>query len=178
MLSAVIGVVGTLLGTVIGTVLGWFLNGLTLKGKLHIYPNWENRFASDFKGFIEITRNNVEIFHYKLSLDIHNDSGISQIMRKIEIVFFHDNQELLRDTPYDLTNLKDYGSRQIKEKAMPLTIPAKTIRNIFFYGSVEDTNVSRSMIKQFNKVYISYRDNKDKEHLVMLSDSFCIDSKE
>ena len=81
--SSLIGIFGVILCT----FLGWFLNKLSLKGKLEIYfINLREKFSHlSSTGFSVDSRNydEAEMYRCDLSLDINNTSGKQKIMRNV-----------------------------------------------------------------------------------------------
>ena len=86
--TAIIGVVGTLLGT----ILGWLLSVLSNKGKVSVYlSSWTETFRhKDKEGFMinSASESQAEYFEYECSLDIYNSSSDTKILRDIKIVFY------------------------------------------------------------------------------------------
>ena len=101
----------TAIFTLFGTILGWLLNNLSRRGKLCIYPTWEDSFLNGDGGGGETKARSVEEakhYTYKLVLEVYNSSADPKIMRNIQIAFFQCSKgyfslfykELFRVTPY------------------------------------------------------------------------------
>ena len=164
----IIGVIGTLLGT----VLGWLLSNLSLRGKLNIYPTWRDEFQhNDNLGGManSKSREEAKLYMYHFTLDLYNSSGEPQIMRKIEVAFFHDKEELFRDTPEDDSTGRSSGPLRFYDEVLPITIPAKTVYTVKLHGGFWDSDNRFSQIWRANKIMLTYRDCKDREQKVLIN---------
>jgi hypothetical protein len=167
MLSAIIGVCRTLAGT----ILGWFLNRLSQCGKLNIYPTWCHEFRHDdnYGGMKKSkSKEEAKYYEYHLKLDLYNSSGEPKIMRKIEVAFLHDKEELFRDTPKDDSTGHISRSIMIYNEVLPITIPAKTVDTVMMRSGFGDSDNRFSQILGTNKIMLTYRDYKDKEKKLLI----------
>ena len=165
----IIGVIGTLLGT----VLGWLLSNLSQRGKLNTYPTWQDEFQhNDNRGGMENSKSKEEakLYMYHFTLDLYNSSGEPQIMRKIEVTFFHDKDELFRDTPEDDSTGRSSGPLRFYDEVLPITIPAKTVYTVKLHGGFWDSDNRFSQIWRTNKIMLTYRDSKDREQKVLINE--------
>lgn len=161
-LAEIIGVIGTLLGT----VLGWLLSNLSRRGKLNIYSIWRDEFQhNDNLGGMSHSKNKDEAKHYMyhFTIDLYNSSGDPQIMRKIEVAFFRDKEELFRDTPKDDSTGRSSGVIRFYDEVLPITIPAKTVSTMKLHGGFWDSDERFSQIWRANKIVLTYRDSRNKE---------------
>ena len=164
----IIGVIGTLLGT----VLGWLLSNLSRRGKLNIYPTWQDGFSyNDNYGGMANSKSKEEVkrYRYYFTLDLYNSSGEPQIMRKIEVAFFHDKEELFRATPKDDSTGHSRGPLLCYDEVLPITIPARTVYTVKLHGGFGYPDNRFSQIWRTNKIMLTYRDRKDKERKVLIN---------
>ena len=161
-LPEIIGVIGTLLGT----VLGWILSNFSRRGKLNIYSTWQDEFRhNDNYGGMSRSKNKDEakLYIYHFTIDLYNSSGDPQIMRKIEVAFFRDKEELFRDTPKDDSTGRSSGVIRFYDEVLPITIPAKTVSIMKLHGGFWDSDERFSQILRANKIVLTYRDSRNKE---------------
>ena len=165
--SEIIGVIGTLLGT----ILGWVLSNLSQRGKLNVFPTWEDGFQHN-DGYGGMTnsesRGEAKLYTYHLNVDIYNSSGEPQIMRTIEVAFLRDKHVLFRDTPDDDSTRWSSGGSLFYDKVLPITIPAKTVYNIKLHGGFWDSDDRFSQIWGTNKIMLTYRDRRNKEKKILI----------
>ena len=164
----IIGVIGTLLGT----VLGWLLSNLSQRGKLNTYPMWRDEFQhnGNLGGMANSqSKEEAKLYMYHFTLDLYNSSGEPQIMRKIEITFFHNKEELFRDTPEDDSTGRSSGPLRFYDEVLPITVPAKTVYTVKLHGGFWDSDKRFSQIWRTNKIMLTYRNCKNKERKVLIN---------
>lgn len=153
----------------LGTILGWILSNLSRSGKLNIYPTWNDNLryikAKRFDGKARQADND---YLYSLELDLYNSSGDSKIMRKIEVVFFQDEEELFRDIPDDNSTGRDIGPLRLYDKVCPITVPSKTVYSIKMRGCICDKDDRYLKLWKTNRIILLYRDCRDKEKELLL----------
>ena len=174
MATEIIGLIGTLLGT----ALGWLLSNLSQRGKLNIYPTWRDEFRhNDGYGGMASSKsiNEAKLYMYYFTLDLYNSSGEPQIMRKIEVAFYNDKEELFRDTPEDDSTGRSNGPLRFYDKVLPLTIPAKTVYTLRLHGGFWDSDERFSKIWETNNIAITYRNYRNKEQKVIIKNDDFID---
>ena len=163
----IIGVIGTLLGT----VLGWLLSNLSQRGKLNIYSMWRDEFQhnDNLGGMVNSqSKEEAKLYMYHFTLNLYNSSGEPQIMRKIEITFFHDKEELFRETPEDDSTGRSSGPLRFYDEVLPITIPGKTVFTVKLHGGLLDSDKRFSRIWKTNKIMLTYRDRSNKEKNVLI----------
>ncbi len=166
-IPAVIGVIGTLLGT----VLGWVLSSLSKRGKLKVFPSWRDEFQHEdgVGGFaISKRREEAKLYSYHFSLDLYNSSGEPRIMRRIEVAFSENRKELFRDTPKDDSTGHSSGPVRFYDDILPITIPAKTVITVRLHGGFWNSEEYFSKIWSTKKVFLKYRDARDREKRVLI----------
>ena len=163
-LTAIIGVVGTLLGV----ILGWCLNVLSNKGKLIVYlSSWTESFQCfDNCAFRKnsTSQSETELLCYDCSLDVFNSSSYTKIMRNIKIVFCNGRREILCDIPQDQKTRKAGASNTV----MPQNIPPHTVVNLKLSStlSIKDNNLFE--IFNTDSIYFEYCNEKNQKRRVPL----------
>ena len=85
------------------------------------------------------------------------------------MAFFHDKEELFRDTPKDDSTGHSRGPMVYYEDVLPITIPAKTVYTLKLHGGFGNSNNHFSQIWRTNKIMLTYHNRKDKERKVMIN---------
>lgn len=170
MQSEIYSIIGTLSGTLSGTLLGWGLNNLSKRGKLHIYPKWEDEFYHiDKSGFRQASCSEDEAKYYRffLILEIQNSSAEARIMRDFEIAFYNNKTMLFKDTPIDtaLSKRKEISSHS---RTQPITISPKSIATISFRDGDQYSDVCFTQVLESNRVFLFFRDHKNKKRKVLI----------
>lgn len=151
--------------TIAGTVLGWVLNTLSSRGTLRIFvSNWEDSFQYNKAGSMvpSTTRNEVQLFSYKVSLDLYNSSGNIKIMRNIQIVFSDGKNDIKSETPKDDATRRSASHMTFYDEVGPINIPPKAVVKLVLHEGAWNQNSELDFIWQSKKVYLTYRDEKNK----------------
>lgn len=167
-----------ILGTLGGTILGWVLNSLSQKGKLHVYiSSWKESFTynKDGRMLSSTSIDQTQCYDYKISIDLYNSSGETKIMRDISIVFANNKNVLFKSTP------KDNETKQVKyriayfDEITPLNIPAKSVINLNLHDGVWNDDASTFFIWKTNRVYFTYKDERNRIKRVPIKKEAYID---
>lgn len=174
-LTAVIGVGGTLAGT----ILGWILNGVSQRGKLKVFLfSWKDKFEYNSReGYMvpSISKEQTELYHFDIVLDIYNSSRDTKIMRDISIAFSDGKNELKIFTPKDDATLYHNGPRRCYLDVSPINIPPQTVIQVKLHDGIwKDKNESLDFIWAARKVYLTYLNSKGKRKRILLhTESYC-----
>ena len=154
--------------TIAGTILGWILNELSNLGKLNIFVSfWQDEFQKLEAGHMKSvnTKDDVECYSYKGTIDIYNSSSSTKIMRNIRIVFMKEIEELHCSKPFD------DSSREVTGQYLPavyqhlnvLNISPKSVISISFHDGIwynESKDVNIDFLWKTKSIYIKYEDEK------------------
>lgn len=168
-LSAAIGIVGTILGT----VLGWLLNNISNRGKLNIYvSSWLDEFKYNNHGCIDnsASKEQTEYYSYKMVLDIYNSSAEPKIMRNIKVIFSNGAKTLKTSTPYD-DSTRQGGNNYTPiyyDKIIPLNIMPKSVFTINLHDGEWNDNGSINYIWETDSIYLQYTDENNKEKTILI----------
>ena len=166
--TAIIGVVGTLLGT----ILGWLLSVLSNKGKVSVYlSSWTETFRhKDKEGFMinSASESQAEYFEYECSLDIYNSSSDTKILRDIKIVFCEGKDILFESVPDDKKTKRSASARTIFDNVTAQNIPPKSVINVELLSGVWIKEAQLERIFYADSVYFEYLDEKSKPHRIMI----------
>ena len=166
-ITAIIGVGGTLLGT----ILGWLLNNLSRKGKLNTYVlSWKDSFEYNSLGSMIPSKSveQTELYYYTLALDIHNSSSEPRIMRDIKIVFSNGKTDVYTEVPDDDSSKRHSGPITLYDKVLPQTIPAKSVFHISLRGGKWKSDTEDLYIWSVKRVYLEYINDKNRKKRVLL----------
>lgn len=165
-LSAVIGVIGTILGT----ILGYALNSWGNKGKISILNIKldETYQKTDGLGSIVETDNILEANYYNfiISLNVYNSSNNIKIMKEIKFHLYNGSELIKVCVPYDETTKRTNALRNIRDKMQPVNLPPKTINPLTLSCFFDD----RDFILQSTpiSISISYENEKGKTKYVKI----------
>lgn len=158
-LTAAIGVIGTL----VGTILGWALNNLSSMGKLRIYVcSWEDSFTFYHMGR-EVASNSIEetkCYSFNTSLDLYNSSGETKIMRDIRIVFTDGKNVLWSATPNDQDTRLSAAHTIHFDEVAPINVPPKVVSKLNLQNGVWEEEGLHDFIWKSKRVYLQYINEK------------------
>ena len=89
-------------------------------------------------------------------------------MRRIEVAFAESKKDLFRDTPKDDSTGHGNGPVRFYDDIMPITIPAKTVMTVKLHGGFWNSEDCFSKIWSTKKVFLNYRDARDREKRVLI----------
>ena len=167
MLTAIIGVVGTLAGT----VLGWLLNSWSNRGKLRIYVcDWKDEFTYNHIGSMvsSSSAEQTECYSFKTSFDVYNSSGESKIMRDIEIVFSDGKKDVRHDIPNDQDTMRHGNSFIHYDVIGPVNVPPKTVIKLNLRDGVRKKDDALDFIWRSKKVYLQYKDENNRQKRILI----------
>lgn len=166
-LTAAIGVIGTL----VGTILGWALNNLSSMGKLCIYVcSWEDEFTSNHLGRT-VASDSIEktqYYSFKTSLDLYNSSGETKIMRDIRIVFTDGKNVLWSVTPDDQDTRRSFAHTIFCDEVTPINIPPKVVRKLNLQNGIWDKDGLHDFIWKSKRVYLQYINEKNHKVRILI----------
>ena len=167
---ALIGVGGTLAGT----VLGWVLNNITNRGKLQIYTSkWKDCFErhDNYGGVCSAeSRSETNGLSCDYSLDMYNSTGNVRIMRDIKFVLSDDKNDFETQIPNDATTRRTSAGRVRFDEINALNIPPKTVMRLDLHNGIWNHECIPDFIWKVKKVYLTYTDEKNKSHRVLIKD--------
>lgn len=168
LITAMIGVIGTLLGT----ILGWVLNNISDNGRLNIYVSkWEDSFLQhDDVGSMKSSKciEETELYSYKLCLDIYNSCAEPRIMRDIKIVFNNGKKDIEFSVPEDDRTRRSSGPISFYDDLGPITVPAKSVLQINLHNGKWKKDNNPLFIGEAKKVFLEYRNNKNRKKRILL----------
>lgn len=173
-LTAVIGVGGTLAGT----ILGWILNGVSQRGSLKVFLfSWGDSFEYNLKGYMvpSTSKEQTESYHFNGVLDIYNSSRDTKIMRNISIVFSDGKNDLKIFTPKDDATRYSIGHLTQYLNVSPINIPPQSVKQVKLLDGIwKDKSESLNFIWDTKKVHLTYSNSKGKRKRVLLhTESYC-----
>lgn len=172
-LTAVIGVGGTLFGT----VLGWILNGFSQRGKLKIFvSSWKDQFEHNEQGYMVVSndKEQAELYQFDVVLDIYNSSRETKIMRNIEVVFSNKRNVLKKFVPDDGATRYVNGGLTHYKKVAPINIPPQSVIQVKLCDGLWRKEGNMDFIWDTNKIYLTYLNSKGKKKRVLLhTESYC-----
>lgn len=173
MITAIIGVVGTLMGV----VLGWLLNCLSKKGKLNFYIKSfsDSFYCSDGEGgrIKSCNKETTESYHYKLIFDLYNSSSETKAIHDLKIAFLNGKEELYVSIPIKSPFKQDDSIEQY-DKTVIINIPPKTLIKVCLVGDEFIKNKKTPFIWRTNEVNLIYYNEKNKLKKVNIkSENYC-----
>lgn len=170
-LTALIGIVGT----VLGTVLGWVLSTFSRWGRLELYTSvWHESFEFNNVGVMtpSATFDEAEAYFYQLTLNIYNSSCNNMIIRNLRIEFLNGNKVVLSDNPKNSDSGHSVpGGVVFHSDFEILNVPPKSVVPLHLHGGVW-----RSGFEGFERlnfvdcVRIAYKGEKDTDLYVQIGD--------
>lgn len=170
-LTALIGIVGT----VLGTVLGWVLSTLSRWGRLELYiSTWHESFEFNNVGVMSPspTFDESEAFFYQLSLNIYNSSCNNMIIRNLRIEFLNGSKVVFSDNPKNSDSGHSVSGGVVFHSDFEiLNVPPKSVVSLHLHGGVW-----RSRFEGFEElnfvdcVRIAYKGEKDTDLYVQIGD--------
>ena len=168
LITAMIGVIGTLLGT----ILGWVLNNISDNGRLNIYVSkWEDSFLQhDDVGSMKSSKciEETQLYSYNLCLDIYNSCAEPRIMRDIRIVFNNGNKDIEYSVPKDDSSRRSSGHIARYDEIGPITIPAKSVLQLNLHNGKWTKDNCPLYIWEVKKVFLEYRNDKNRKKRILL----------
>lgn len=162
MMSAVLGIIGT----VLGTVLGWILNNISRKGELKVFVSkWKDKFQCQGKLGEMVPSSSPDqtrLYSFDLNLEIYNSSSETKNMRDIRVVFMNGRSPIKVVTPHDEETRFFNGTLSHVEDVKPINVPPKTIITKRLTNGFWD-DVMRAFIWNTTSVVFMYKDEKGKE---------------
>lgn len=165
--TAIIGVVGTLLGT----ILGWCLNIVSNRGKIRIYiSSWSEKFLCYKLGVqtISNSQGETELFEYECSVDIYNSSSETKIIRDIKIDFYDGKRILFSSTPFDENTKRFASGRTIYDTIVSQNIPPHSVINLKMTAGVWIKESNLSELFNTKTIYLEYNNEKNKRKKVIV----------
>lgn len=167
-LTAIIGVVSTLLGT----ILGWLLNNFSNRGKLRIYTtSWEDKFsARNHIGESQpcTSKEKVEYYSFIASFDLYNSSGETKIMRNVQIVFSDGKNAIWQGIPEDQDTQRYVAHAYWYDKVEPVNIPPKTVIKLNLRDGLYKNDGSLDCIWKAKKVILQYQNEKNRRKRILI----------
>ena len=164
-------------GTIAGTILGWILNSISQKGKLKIsVSSWKDYFEYNNIGSMvpSASKEQTELYHFEVVLDIYNSSKNAKIMRNIKIVFCDKKKELKSLIPNDNSSKRTSGPISFYDEVSSLNIAPQTVQQIKLHNGVWKQNNEIDFIWDTQKVYLLYENDKEKTKRILLhKESYC-----
>ena len=166
-------------GTIFGTILGWVLNSLSQRGKLNFFIyNWGESFEmrDGYGGFKpSASKGASDRYTCHLDLDIYNSGINSKIMRSLQLRFYSNEKELLSLYAYDNSTKRLSGGVIRNDEIEAINIPGKNVSNIHISSGMGSNAEMFDLLYQSNKVYLTYRDEKNKLVKLFVSNHNCDD---
>lgn len=170
-LTALIGIVGT----VLGTVLGWVLSTFSRWGRLELYTSvWHESFEFNNVGEMtpSATFDETEAYFYQLSLNIYNSSCNNKIIRNLRIEFLNGSKVVLADNPKNSdSGHSDFGGVVFHSDFEILNVPPKSVVPLHLHGGVWRSGFEGFKELNFaDCVRIAYKGEKDTDLYVQIGD--------
>ncbi len=167
-ITALIGVGAT----IAGTVLGWMLNNLSNRGKLNIFvSSWKDSFKCNNSIGVMVScskREEVQSYTYEVSFDLYNSSGITKIMRNIQIVFADGKYDIEKQTPKDDATKRYEHPMVYYDDVEPINIPPKAVIKLDLHNGAWNEDGKLDFIWKAKKVYLVYADEKNKTRRILI----------
>lgn len=170
-LTALIGIAGT----VLGTVLGWVLSTFSRWGRLELYTSaWHESFECNNVGVMRPspTFDKAEEYSYQLSLNIYNSSCNNMIIRNFRIEFLSGSKVVFSDNPKNSDSGHSAPGGVVYHSNFEiLNVPPKSVVPLHLHGGVW-----RSRFEGFKElnfvdcVRIAYKGEKDTDLYVQIGD--------
>ena len=170
-LTALIGIAGT----VLGTVLGWLLSTFSRRGRLEIYTSaWHESFEFNNVGVMSpsATFDEAEAYFYQLSLNIYNSSCDNMIIRNLRIEFLNGSKVVFSDNPKNSDSGHSFSGGVVYHSDFEiLNVPPKSVVPLHLHGGFW-----RSQFEGFERlnfvdcVRIAYKGEKDTDLYVQIGD--------
>ena len=170
LITALIGVGGT----IIGTILGWCLNALSSKGKIVIYlSSWSEKFQCYKLGSCtnSSSKSETELYRYRCSIDVYNSSADTKILRDIRIVFTTGKKDLLSSIPYNEASKRMGMDHTVYDKFNPLNVPPKSVQKVELFSNISIKEGKFEEVWKVNKIYFEYKNEKNKTKRVLIQET-------
>ena len=167
-LTAIIGVAGTLLGT----ILGWFLNVLSNKGKLSVFlESWSDSLKGRSRiGSIDVVTllDDAIYFEYRCTIEIYNGSSKTKIIRAAQLLFCSGKTILMKVVPRDISKSIYNGPAVFYKDIGAYNIPANQIITIPLTGSLMKKEQGLDWLSKVDRILFEYIDERNHKRTVLL----------